>query len=103
MLQETLQVYKGNTFRIRWQLKRDDTWTLQGKTVKMSFRFNDDDIVHTFTGVVHNESLKIVDFTPTAESVATVRKGEFDIVVTDGVNPLTHKKGIIDVINTVTP
>ena len=97
-----LKIYRGDTFPLTWTLSRKGDWSLIGSSVKMSFRF-DDDIVHTFTGTLIDDNTKKVEFTPTDEAVGTVRSGVFDIEVNDGSHPLTHKKGIVEIIDDVTP
>lgn len=100
--QDQIEIFRGDTFPLKWTLSRNGDWSLQGSTVKMSFRF-DDDVVHTFEGNIIDYNKKIVEFTPTAEAVETVRSGDFDIQVNDGVHPLTHKKGIVVIKQDVTP
>jgi len=98
---DTLEIFRGDTYPLKWTLSRSGEWSLTGSTVKMSFKF-DDDIVHTFIGNVLDYNKKIVEFTPTAEAVGTVRSGVYDIEVNDGVHPLTHKKGVVVIKEDVT-
>lgn len=100
--QDRIEIFRGDTFPLKWTLSRNGNWSLVGSTVKMSFKF-DDDVVHTFVGTVLDYNTKEVEFTPTSEAVGTVRSGVFDIQVHDGVNPLTHKKGVVVIKEDVTP
>lgn len=97
-----LEIKRGDTFEIKAQLTRDGTWSIDGSVIKMSFIF-DDEIVHTFTGTVIDVNQKIVKFNPTLEAVATVRSGRYDIQVHDGNHPVTHKVGVVEISDDVTP
>ena len=99
---KNLEIVRGDTFGIKVQLTRDGTWTLSGSTIEMSFKF-DDDVVHTFEGTIIDLNQKIVSFNPSIEAVATVRSGRYDIQVNDGLHPITHRVGIVEITDDVTP
>ncbi len=98
-----LKRFRGDTYPIEATLSRDTDFTLTGSDIKMTFIFDDDVVVHTFTGTVTSEENKTVEFVPTPASIDTIRRGKFDIQVDDGVYIATHLKGIINVVEDVTP
>lgn len=103
MRNKNLEIFRGDTYALKVQLTRDDPFSIVGTEVKMSFRFTDDDSVHTFIGNILDSVNKIVSFSPTTGAVAIVRSGTYDIQVVDGGHPLTYKKGKVDILQDITP
>lgn len=107
-----LQIRRGDTYpRDAIVSRKGEDWLVGGSVVKMSFEF-DDDVVHTFTGTqigsgTYDATTDITDyvfqFEPTADSVATIRCGKFDIQVDDGSYIATHLAGTVDIVFDVTP
>lgn len=103
MAKNILQIHRGDTYPIAFQLTRNGTWTLVGSVVKMSFEFPNDATVYTFTGTVTDFDNKIVEFVPSPPAVAEIRCGKFDIEVDDGAYVATHITGTVDITFDVTP
>lgn len=101
---EIIQIVRGDRQTLTATLARTNTWSLADSTVKMSFKF-DDDVVHTFVGTITDYDNFIIDFVPTADAVASIRCGEFDVVVINDTTSfsVTHITGTVDVIADVTP
>jgi len=97
-----LERRRGDTYPMEYNLSRAGIWVLTGSTVKMTFIF-EDEVVHTFTGTILSEDEKLVKFEPTSAAVADVRSGKYDIQVDDGTYIATHIKGIVSIIEDVTP
>lgn len=101
---ELIQIVRGDRQTLTATLARTNTWSLADSTVKMSFKF-DDDVVHTFIGTITDYDNFVIDFVPTADAVASVRCGTFDVVVIDDNTSIsvTHIVGTVDIIADVTP
>ena len=97
--------HRGDTFPIEAKLTRANDWVASGSAIKLTMKFEDGN-EYILTGTVTDDSdpiIKVVLFEPTEESIGTVRRGKYDIQVNDGSYIATHIKGVVHVIDDVTP
>jgi len=97
--------YRGDTYPIEATLTRDSDWVATGSAIKLTMTFEDGDeyiLVGTVTDDTDDRN-KDVLFEPTEESIGTVRRGTYDIQVDDSTYIATHIKGVVNIIDDVTP
>lgn len=84
-----LRRVRGNDYPIRATISKDGDFSLAGSTVKIKLQIGKN-TVHTINGSILDAVNGKVEFIPTAESVADVGVGNYEILVHDGTYEATY-------------